>query len=248
MKLDKAYFLPKNYLGPTRRRAGNHKNAPRKWTQPEINWLIMLRAFNFSKPEIAILLYRNYTSVSLKIKRLDKADGYSYNKEHRADKYFYNNVFFEYINPQTVLDLFAGPVSFYSKKPTKLTTNDINKNYNHSFNLPAEKLLYKLNFENKTFDLIDLDPYGSAFNSFDLAVKIAKKGIVITLGELGHKRFKRLDFVSRVYGIKNLEKFTVNEIILELEKTALRHKKIIKPCFIREYRNLARVYFEIIKP
>ena len=60
------------------------------------------------------------------------------------------------------------------------------------------------------FDLIDLDPFGSAYDCFDLAIKMAKKGLCITLGELGHKRWKRLDFVSSHYGIDNIDNLTLS--------------------------------------
>ncbi|MCS5736874.1 hypothetical protein, partial [Herbiconiux daphne] len=48
---------------------------------------------------------------------------------------------------------------------------------------------------------------------FRQAVPLANKGIILTLGEMGHVRFKRLDFVSKHYGIKTLEEFTVENIV-----------------------------------
>lgn len=99
--------------------------------------------------------------------------------------------------------------------------------------------------EGKTFDLVDLDPFGSAYDSFDLAVKMAKKGVIITLGELGHKRWKRLDYVSRYYGINSLEDFTIENLIKHIQMIGKRNKKNLTPLFIREWQNIGRVWFTV---
>ena len=97
----------------------------------------------------------------------------------------------------------------------------------------------------KEYDIIDLDPFGSAYDCFDLAIKMAKKGLIITFGELGHKRFKRLDFVRRYYGIETLEDFTTDNLIKHIIKIGERNKKILKPIYVKEWRNISRVYFRI---
>ena len=38
------------------------------------------------------------------------------------------------------------------------------------------------------YDLIDIDPFGSVYDCLELAIKMAKKGIIVTYGEYGHKR------------------------------------------------------------
>ena len=58
-----------------------------------------------------------------------------------------------------------------------------------------------MNWHNYRFDLIDIDPFGSAYDCFDLSIKIAEKGLIITYGEMGHIRWKRLDYVNRIYNI-----------------------------------------------
>jgi hypothetical protein len=103
----------------------------------------------------------------------------------------------------------------------------------------------KLYYEGAKFDLIDIDPFGSAYDCFDLCVKMAKKGLIITLGEIGHKRWKRLDFVRSHYGIEKLEDFTSNRIVDEIIKIGARNKKKLIPIFLNDYRNISRVYFKI---
>lgn len=109
------------------------------------------------------------------------------------------------------------------------------------------KLMCKLYLENKKYDMIDLDPFGSAYDCFDLAIKMAKKGLIITLGEMGHKRFKRLDFVRRMYGIESLEEFTSDRIIEEIQKIGLKNKKILNVYKKKDWQGISRVWFTIDK-
>lgn len=67
----------------------------------------------------------------------------------------------------------------------------------------------------------------------------------MTLGELGHLRWKRLDFVRRYYGIETLEDFTIDNLIAEIQKIGLRNKKHLEPAFIKEWNQIGRVYFTI---
>ena len=82
---------------------------------------------------------------------------------------------------------------------------------------------------------------------FDLAIKMSKKAIIITLGELGHKRFKRLDYVRRYYGIEKLNDFTTDNLIKHIIKIGERNKKLLIPVYIKDWNNIARVYFKIKK-
>ena len=93
--------------------------------------------------------------------------------------------------------------------------------------------------------MIDLDPFGSAYDCFDLAIKMAQKGLVITLGELGHKRWKRLDYVAPRYDIYSLDDFTIQKIISYIQKIGLQNKKKLVVYDFREWRNIGRVWFKI---
>jgi hypothetical protein len=219
------------------------KTVPRRWTKEDIEKITLLRKQGLSAKEISTLLDRSEISVSIKLKRLTKTND-SYNEKHRADKYEWNTEFLEEIHPGTVLDVYAGN-SFYKDKVGYLYSNDIDIKFNTTSNIDAFKLLCLLNYQGQKFDIVDLDPYGSAIAEFDLAIRIATKGIVITLGEMGHRRWKRLDFVKKWYGIDRIEDLTTQNLITELTKIAARHSKKITPIYIREYSRISRVWFKI---
>ena len=51
------------------------------------------------------------------------------------------------------------------------------------------------------------------------ALDIAEHGLVMTLGELGHRRWKRLDFISKHYSnIKTIEDITVENFVEEINR------------------------------
>lgn len=244
---DEKYYLPMEYKGKETKNGGLTKNNPRKWTEKEIEWALWLKEKGFKNKDISKFLYRELVSVSIKMKRLAKKNGVTYNEPHREDKYLHNDLFLAEINPKVVLDLFSGANSYYDGKVEELYTNDIDERFNTYYSEKAEKLVCKLYYEGAKFDLIDIDPFGSAYDCFDLCIKMAKKGLVITIGEIGHKRWKRLDFVRSHYGIENLEDFTSNRIVSEIVKIGVRNKKKLIPIFLNDYRNISRVYFKIEK-
>ena len=111
--------------------------------------------------------------------------------------------------------------------------------------MDAFKLICFLYYKGEKFDLIDLDPFGSTFDCLDIAIKMAKKGLIVTLGEMGYKRFKRLDFVRRMYEINELSEFTTENLIHNIVKIGERNKKKLTPIVVKEWNNISRVYFEI---
>ncbi len=236
--------IPKEYLGTYTKACGYTITTPRKWTTNEIEWVKDLLDKGYTAKEIAYSINRTFTSVSIKIKRLSKKED-TYNKKHIEEKYKLNDLFLKELNPKSILDLYCGTKSFY--KDFNTTTNDIDKTIEADYHEDAFKLLCKLYYENKKYDLIDLDPFGSAFDNFDLAVKMAKKGLIITLGELGHKRWKRFDYVSSRYNINSSDEFTIDKIIEEIKKIGIRNKKELIVWQKREWQNIGRVYFKIQK-
>jgi len=238
------YKMPEEYKGGYRKRSNKTGYDPRIWTKKEIEWVYMLKEKGLSNTEIAECIDRDITQVSIKIKRVAKKDK-GYNRRHVDEKYSTNELFFDMIKPKSVLDVYSGPESWYFKKGIKLTSNDKDKNYAANFNMDALEFLCKMFCERKKFDLIDLDPFGSAYDCFDLSIKMAKKALIITLGEMGHKRFKRFDFVRRYYGIEKLESFTSDKLVEEIIKIGVRNKKKLVPIFVKDWRNISRVYFKI---
>lgn len=237
--------MPDQYRGRTTKSGGYTASAPREWTQEEIDWCLRLQAQGYSGRQIAESVGRTETSVKIKLKRLTKKDG-TYNAEHVQDKYAVNRSFIADVRPASLLDCYAGKRTFYAETPeVDVTDNDANPEADTEYHLDALKLLCTMYAEGCRFDVVDLDPFGSAYDCFDLAVKMARKGLCITFGELGHKRWKRLDFVSRYYGIESLEGFTLDALIRHVQMIGRRNKKVLKVYAAREWRNIGRVWFTI---
>lgn len=236
--------MPEEYKGEITHNANKSDKQARKWTEKEIEWVKRLLQKGYTKQQIAQSIDRGIIATKIKIKLLSK-DDYTYNTQHILEKYRLNRLFLEEIKPKTILDLYAGLKSYYKKY--NAITNDINEKADTIYHLDAFKLICKLYSENNKYDLIDLDPFGSAYDTFDIAIKMANKGLIITLGELGHKRWKRLDFVSRYYNIYKLEDYTIENIIKEIQKIGLRNKKQLIVWNYKEWQNTGRVYFIIKK-
>lgn len=238
--------MPNEYKGKLLKSGGITINQPRKWTDEEIKWCLDLKEKGYSIKNIADSIDRDLLQVQIKMKRLSKNEN-TYNFKHREDKYFHNELFLNEIKPVGVLDLFAGSESYYEGKVDELYTNDIEYKFNTYYNEKAEKLVCKLHYENAKFDLIDIDPFGSAYDCFDLSIKMAKKGLIITFGEMGHLRFKRIDYVQKFYNINSIEDFTIDNLITEVQKIGIRNRKKLTPIYIRDWKNISRVYFKIEK-
>jgi tRNA G26 N,N-dimethylase Trm1 len=219
---------------------GSIKSVPRKWTEENIQELLELKKTKSIK-DISILINRTETSIRIKLKRLKKTDD-TYNDKHREDKYKMNRIFINEINPETILDVYAGYSYYKNTTKLKVVDNDINGKET-DFNLDSFDLLVK--FRKRKFDLVDLDPYGSAFNCFDLALQIAQKGLIITFGEYGHKRWRRSDYVKHRYNIQTYKDFypsNFNKYIIERAKI---YNKDLSVFISKDYGNIARTYFKI---
>ena len=142
--------------------------------------------------------------------------------------------------------MYCGVKSYWKTNTTaQVTTNDQNTEIVADYHERAEMLIHRLYYDGCHYDVIDLDPYGSAYECFDLAIKMATKGIIITLGELGHKRWKRLDYVKRYYGIDTMEDFTLTRMVAHIEQIANRNKKHLVPVISRTWDRIGRVWFKI---
>ena len=108
------------------------------------------------------------------MKYVKKRDS-TYNQLHITEKYDTNIKFIEMIKPKSVLALYCGVNNFYKGKVKNVTSNDKDKTITADYNMKADKCIAYLYSQNKKYDLIDLDPFGSAYDSFDLAIKMAKK-------------------------------------------------------------------------
>jgi hypothetical protein len=247
MLITELYKMPDEYKGKNKTKTDLTTFTPREWTEKEIEYVLWLRRKGLSYKQISLCIDRDVVQVSIKMKRLAKGDAISYNSKHRDDKYFHNHIFLAEIKPKIVLDLYAGPNSYYINRVDEVYTNDINNTFGTYYSENAEKLVHRLYYEGHKYDVIDIDPFGSAYECFDTCIKMAKKGIIITFGEMGHIRFKRTDYVSRIYGITDLEDFNIINLIEHVKQIGLRNKKKLVTMYIRNYRNISRVYFKIEK-
>lgn len=237
--------IPKEFIGEEKKPCGYTKTNPRAWTEQEIEWIQTLKQQGFSIDDIAESIGRSSVSISIKLKRLRKTDD-TYNSEHIEDKYTSNREFLQRIGGETLLDLYCGVKSWWKNNSSlQVLSNDKDKTIEADYNEDAEILVHRLYYERKKFDIIDIDPFGSGFECFDCAIKMAKKGLIITFGEYGHKRFKRLDYVSTHYGIKRLEDFTLQRMLDVVYNIAERNKKRLIPVITKEWNRICRVYFQI---
>lgn len=237
--------MPKEYYGEMKKNNGFTKSNPRNWTEKEIEWCLKKREEGFPIHAIAASIGRTRESVAIKLKRISK-DKDEYNKPHVEDKYKHNSIFYDLVKPKTILDLYAGSCYWSKLHGTgNVLTNDKDKTMDTDYHADALKLLCHLYYSEMNYDLIDLDPYGSAFDCFDLAIKMANKAIIITFGELGHKRFKRLDFVRDRYNIEKIEDFTLDLMVNKVLALGRMNKKLLIPIFKKQWKGIARVYFMI---
>lgn len=235
--------MPEEYKGKVNTSGGYTKTAPRVWTAEEIEWVNNLIEQGFTSAEIAESIDRTQVSTSIKIKRLGKKER-TYNNDHVADKCQTNIDFLKFLNPTKCIDVYAGEQSFYTGY-CDVISNDKNVACKTDYHMDALRFLCKMYADGEKADLIDLDPFGSAYDCFDLAIKMAQKGIVITLGEMGHKRWKRLDYVGRYYGVEKLEDFTLDRLIEHIQSIGRRNKKDLVVYAKKEWRNVGRVWFTI---
>lgn len=236
--------MPEEYKGTSLTPGGYVTSVPRAWTKEEIQWCEDLKNKGFSAKEIAESIDRGVTATSIKLKRLSKTQ-YSYNEPHKADKYATNEKFLAAIEPDSVLDVYAGLESFYQGKVKNLRSNDKNPEAKTDDHADALAFLCGEFICGRKYDIVDLDPFGSAYDCLDLAVKIAKKGLAVTLGEMGHKRWNRLDYVRTHYGIETMDQFTAERIVQEIQKIGERNKKQLEVVALKNWPNISRVYFRI---
>ena len=235
--------MPEEFIGQNKTWGGITKTIPREWTPEEIQWCVDLRNQGYTSKQIAESTGRELTSVKLKFKKMGKRND-TYNDGHIDKKYQTNDEFYNFLKPSTVLDVYAGEKSYWKTK-CECRSNDKNEKLEADYHMDALKFLCQEYLEGNKYDLIDLDPFGSAWDCFDLAIKTATKGLIITYGEWGSKRWKRTDYVKYTYGIDNPEDFTIENLIEKTRRIAKHNHKDLNTWKICKWKNIARVYYEI---
>ena len=235
--------MPAEFAGAHTAGSGYVKSTPRRWTEQELAWCVNAAEAGYSHAEIAEATGRTEVSVFVKLKRLTKKND-TYNVKQRELKYRANELFLSSVQPKSVLDVYAGN-SWWAQHCGNTVTNDLDTEFDTDFHLSALDLMCQMQVDRKRFDVIDLDPFGSAYECFDLAFRMARKGVVISFGEWGHKRWKRTDFVGPRYGIHSLEDFSHEPFIIEAQRIARLHKKTADVFDVLQYSNFLRIYFTL---
>lgn len=231
-------YMPESYKSVSYYHPSNDSEC-RLWDEKELEWFNYCISQGYNNKEISESMGRSISSVMNKRKRLNKKKN-NYNKEHFLEKRLINENFIKHINPKSILDLYCGNGQY----PADITlTNDIDTKYPADYHMDSFKLLLKLCFEDKTFDIIDIDPYGSCYDCLDLSIRMAQKGLMVTLGEMGHKRWRRFDFVKKCYSIKNYDDFTSDKMIKQIQKIGLRNNKALIVWDKKDWHWISRVWF-----
>lgn len=220
------------------------KTQKRKWTEDEEEYVYTLKNKGHTINYISKKTGRSKPSITNKLRRLRKKKGVGqYDKDHSNKKHLLNQRFLKQIQPNTILDLYNAGNTQYNKY--EVTTNDIDPKFDTDYHKDALELIQELYSQGKKYDLIDIDPYGTAYPLWKYGVRMVKKGIIITLGELGHKRFKRYDTVGKYYGIYDMEHFTaymmVRKLLCDAEELGVKCKCVN----LADWGYIARAYFII---
>jgi hypothetical protein len=214
---------------------------PRPWSDADVQHLKDGIQKGLSLAEIAKQLNRSETALAIKRKRLGK-ENRTYNDKHKDEKYEANLTYLQALKPKSILDLYAGPKSFYRGLVEKVVSNDLIYD-GHDYKDEAKYVLAQIYAKRERYDVVDLDPFGSAFDCFELAVQVAKKGLIVTFGELGHRRWKRNDYTRRTYRIYDIEALNLITMSAYVDEVARRYKKKAIAWKRCDWNNIGRVYF-----
>ncbi len=240
--------MPNKYKG--KERIAHHKDydlKSRDWTREEEDWLWNLYKKGYTIKQCAFSLDRGEVATGIKLKRLKKRYN-EYNETHLKDKYESNLEFINLLGKNvTVLDVFCGVYSYYEKRKFNVVTNDKDKKIDAMYHMDADKFLDFIISKGDRFDIVDLDPFGASITYLEKALKIADKGLIMTLGELGHRRWKRLDFIGKHYpNITKVEDITIDNMIEHIINHAKELGYTLEVVIKKDWGNIGRVYFKII--
>ena len=99
--------MPEEYKAQDKKKPWYMEQAPREYTDQELEWIKKLRSEGYTMKEIAKSVDRTHDAIKIKLKRLQKKEG-TYNEKHQEEKYETNKRFMEELKPKTILDLYCG--------------------------------------------------------------------------------------------------------------------------------------------
>lgn len=243
-------IMPKEYIGATFK---GRKGFARRWTAEEEKWVNNMRELGYTYKDISFSVQRSLRSVEYKLQIRAKAAN-TYNIKHVDEKYSINNDFVAETRANSVLDLYCGQSSFYMNHLTDnnkklvnfVTTNDINKNYVADYHEEAERVAYVLWANRIEYDIVDLDPFGGAYDCIRPAIRLAKKGLIVSFGELCYKRYGLPGIIKKFYDIHTIKDFTLDNMIRHVQEIGLYYGKKLTVYKARQWNGrFARVWFTV---
>lgn len=221
------------------------KKRRRLWTKEEDEFLLDMKKYGIRVVVISKALLRTVASTNNRYRYLSLINN-TYNEGHREDKYKSNEEFCKVLgNVDSILDAYSGVSSYWKRHLESsgafVITNDINENINAAFHVPAKTLVKRFKKLGARFDIVDLDPFGSAYECFDDAIEICKKGLIMTFGDkIGVRSNKNLP-LERYNCSKYDEEKIIRYFVSRAEKKGVNLTKVIH----KHWKHTWRVYFKI---
>ena len=135
----------------------------------------------------------------------------SYNRDHKEEKDEFTRRILKTYKFNSIIDLFAGPLSFYRDPERNLgcvsapfiDTNDKEGGYiQNNLHMKVEDLVPELFREGRTYDFVDVDPFGSPATHRPLVdyILLSRKVLIMTF--CGAARGKSIEHIDQNYNWK----------------------------------------------
>jgi len=165
-------------------------------------------------------------------------------------KYDADRAFAKEIQADTIVDAFAGDSRKYSplKNVNWIITNDIDQKCKTDFHLPADRFLAQMYGEARNVDLVDLDPYGSCWDCLPTAVKLARKGLIVSYGDFSNWRYKRWEIIQYQLGCvpESLEQYGQLLMLMTMRMGMTYAKKKLIPKYkYSPNKYFVRIYYTV---
>jgi tRNA G26 N,N-dimethylase Trm1 len=147
------------------------------------------------------------------------------------------------------VDAFAGMNKKYATmKDVKVITNDIDQKCPTEYHLPADRFLSQMYADARNVDLVDLDPYGSCWDCLPLAIKLARKGLIISYGDFSNWRYKRWEIIQYQVGCipKDIDQYRGLLIGVTIQMAMSYAKKKLVPVYaFSPNKYFTRIYYQV---
>lgn len=193
---------------------------PQSWDDHEEEELLNLIQEDKSKKELyEAFPDRPTASVNNKVRRLKKENGL-YNSSYAEQKYDVNKEWIEMIDDNLrgdlrIFDAYAGTGDssvIYDKYASEIVATELedevyeiledtlDKSYHETIHTDCTRELMRRCADGEKFDFIDLDPFGTPFDSIPLAISMISNGYLsVTYGDIKLQRWGRSNPLIKQY-------------------------------------------------